>query len=388
MLIVENDLAFAAVLLDTARERGFKGIVATSGEAALELADRYRPDAITLDIELPDLDGWTVLDRLKRHPGTRHIPVQVISVTEEAVRSLRAGALGHLAKPVSAEALSETFVGIRQFLRRSVKNLLVIEDNELQRGAIVELVGTGADVATTAVGSGAEALAAISSQPFDCVVVDLGLSDMDGIELIERIRQDGPGGRLPIVVYTGRELTETEESRLTRVAERVILKDESSVDQLVADTSMFLHRLHPATADLQPMVGSGRGRFDPALVGRLALIVDDDVRNIFALTSMLEQVGMRVVYAENGREGIEVLQSTGGVDVVIMDVMMPEMDGFEAMRRIRRIDEFEHLPILALTAKAMHGDRDKCLEAGASDYITKPVDAEQFVSLLRAWLAH
>jgi HAMP domain-containing protein/CheY-like chemotaxis protein/GAF domain-containing protein len=387
VLVVENDLAFAPILLETARERGFKGLVATSGEAALDMADRYRPDAVTLDIELPDMDGWAVLDRLKRQPGTRHIPVQIISVTDDAVRGVRAGALGYVVKPVSAEALAETFIGIRQFLQRAIKNLLVVVGDAQQRDAIVELVGMGEDIATTAVGTARQALTAIGEQSFDCAVLDLNLSDMDGLQLLERLRGATSGDRLPIVVYTGRELSAAEVAKLEALAERIILEQESSMEQLVADTAMFLHRLHPDADEAHPVVGRGRGRVEPALVGRLALIVDDDVRNIFALTSMLEQVGMRVVYAENGREGIEVLQSTSGVDVVIMDVMMPEMDGFEAMRRIRRIPEFEQLPILALTAKAMHGDREKCLEAGASDYITKPVDAEQFVSVLRAWLA-
>jgi CheY-like chemotaxis protein len=386
VLIIENDLSFASILADLAREKGFKCLAAVRGDAGLFMAKRYQPDAITLDIDLPGMDGWTVLDRLKHDPATRHIPVHIISMMEEAQRGMRLGAMAYLSKPVEREALASAFGSIHGFIDRKVKNLLVVEDNDVERQSIVELIGNG-DVKTTAVATGAEALAALESQAFDCLVLDLGLNDMSGFELLERMKASPHLAQIPVIVYTGRDLSKKQETELRRLAETIIIKDVKSPDRLLDETALFLHRVESSLpADKRKMLEQLH-QHDPALSGRRALIVDDDIRNIFALTSVLEQHDVEVFYAENGRDGIRMLDETPGIDFVLMDVMMPEMDGYEAMRRIREKKSLRSLPIIALTAKAMKGDREKCIEAGASDYITKPVDTEQLVSLLRVWLS-
>ncbi|MGH9310557.1 MAG: response regulator, partial [Vicinamibacterales bacterium] len=386
LLIVENDLSFAKILTDMAREKNFKALVATRGHVALALARLYQPDAITLDIDLPVLDGWSVLDRLKHDPSTRHIPVHIISIADEAQRGMRLGAVAHLTKPVDREDLDRAFTSITQFLERKVKSLLVVEDDAVERQSIVELIGNG-DVRTTAVATGAEALGALESQSFDCLVLDLGLQDMSGFDLLEKMKDDPRHAHVPVIVYTGKELSKTQETELRRLAETIIIKDVKSPDRLLDETALFLHRVESDLPAEKRKMLEQLHRHDPSLTGRTALIVDDDVRNIFALTSVLEQHDMEVHYAENGRDGIRLLEETPGVDVVLMDVMMPEMDGYQAMRRIREQPMFRSLPIIALTAKAMKGDREKCIEAGASDYITKPVDTEQLLSLLRVWLS-
>jgi HAMP domain-containing protein/CheY-like chemotaxis protein/signal transduction histidine kinase len=386
LLIVEDDVAYARILLDVAHSKGFKGIIATRGESALQLAQRYRPDAVTLDIALPDMEGWTVLDRLKHDKITRHIPVHIISADEEGSRGLKLGAFAHVQKPVTKEGLEEAFSKIQGFLERPNKTLLVIEDNDDQRKAITELIGGEGDVEITGVASGQEALDILRQRRFDCMVLDLGLPDMNGFEFINRLKNDLHIEDIPIVVYTGRELSKKEETELKRMAEAIIIKDVRSPDRLLDETALFLHRVESNLPEHKRQILEQLHESDPVLAGKRALIVDDDMRNIYALTSLLERHKMEVLYAESGAEGIDVLTRHPDVDVVLMDVMMPEMDGYEAMRRIRGLDEFRNLPIIALTAKAMKGDREKCMEAGASDYITKPIDAQQLVSLLRVWL--
>jgi HAMP domain-containing protein/CheY-like chemotaxis protein/signal transduction histidine kinase len=385
VLIVEDDVAFARILLDMAREKGFKGLVATRGEAALQLAGRYRPDAITLDIALPDMEGWTVLDRLKHDRVTRHIPVHIISGDEETARGLRLGAFAQMQKPVSKETLDDAFAKIKGFLERPNKSLLVVEDNEQQRNAIVELIGEN-DVDITAVGTGQEALQLLRERKFDCMVLDLGLPDMSGFDFINKMKNELGVTDVPIVVYTGRDLSRKEENELKRMADAIIVKDVRSPDRLLDETALFLHRVEENLPEQKRKMLEQLHESDPVLAGKKALIVDDDMRNIYALTSLLERHKMKVVYAESGQEGIDMLRHNPDIDVVLMDVMMPEMDGYEAMRRIRAIEEYRNLPMIALTAKAMKGDREKCMEAGASDYITKPIDAQQLVSLLRVWL--
>ncbi|NMG22461.1 response regulator [Brasilonema bromeliae] len=385
LLIVEDDLMFARILLDMARQKEFKVIVAHNGSTGLALVQKFQPSAIILDIRLPEIDGWTVLDRLKHNPSTRHIPVHIMTVEEGRQRGLQQGAIAYLQKPVSNDALHQALTKIKGFVDRSVKNLLVVEDDSTQRYSIVELIGNS-DVETTAVGTGAEALAAIRSQHYDCVVLDLGLPDMSGFELISQIKQQPDGEALPIIVYTARELTRAEDTQLRRIAETIIVKDVRSPERLLDETALFLHRVQanlpiPKRQMLEQLQSS-----DPVLAGKKVLIVDDDVRNIFALTSMLERYQMQVLYAENGKDGIEVLQNNPDVDMVLMDMMMPELDGYQTTRLIRQNNQFKSLPIIALTAKAMQSDRDKCIEAGASDYISKPVDTEQLLSLLRVWL--
>jgi HAMP domain-containing protein/CheY-like chemotaxis protein/signal transduction histidine kinase len=385
VLIVEDDINFARILLDTVREKGFRGLVATRGETGLALAKRFHPDAITLDIALPDMEGWTVLDRLKHEKGTRHIPVHIISGDDEGARGLKLGAFAHLEKPVTKEALDDALGKIRGFVERPNKSLLVVEDNEQQRNAIIELIGEG-DVEITAVASGEEALQVLRERTFDCMVLDLGLPDMSGFEFIDRMKSELNLQDLPIVVYTGRELTKKEETELKRMAEAIIVKDARSPERLLDETALFLHRVEANLPEHKRQLLEQLHESDPVLAGKKALIVDDDMRNIYALTSLLERHKMKVMYAESGQEGIDLLTRTDDIDVVLMDVMMPEMDGYEAMRRIRSMEEFRNMPMIALTAKAMKGDREKCMEAGASDYITKPIDAQQLVSLLRVWL--
>ncbi|MEG4112437.1 MULTISPECIES: HAMP domain-containing protein [unclassified Microcoleus] len=385
LLIIEDDVNFARILLDMAQEQGFKGLVALRSDIGLAMAREFKPTAIMLDLNLPVMDGWTVLDRLKHDPSTRHIPVHIVSVEEGRQRSLQLGAIAYLQKPVSREALSKALTDIKGFVERPVKNLLVVEDDETQRLGIVDLIGNH-DVSTTAVGSGAEALEILKSGHFDCVVLDLGLPDMTGFELIEQIKQEATLKSLPLIIYTGKELTRSEETQLKRMAETIIVKDVRSPERLLDETALFLHRVQANLPEPKRQMLEQLYQTDSTLAGKTVLIVDDDMRNIFALTSMLERHKMEVVYAENGREGIAKLQNTPEINIVLMDVMMPEMDGYETMQAIRNMPQFASLPMIALTAKAMKGDREKCIEAGASDYITKPVDTEQLLSLLRVWL--
>jgi len=385
LLIVEDDLKFARILLDMVRQHEFKALVAYTGNQGLNLAQQFQPVAIILDISLPDLDGWTLLDRLKHDPNTRHIPVQIMTVEDGQQRSLQQGAISYLQKPVTSEALHQALTKIKGFVERSVKHLLVVEDDQLQRQNIVELIGNG-DVLTTAVATGKAALEAIATQEYDCIVLDLGLPDMSGFELIEQLKQQPHGQQLPIIVYTARELTRAEDTQLQQMAQAIILKDVRSPERLLDETALFLHRVQAALPAPKRQILEQLHSSDSILRDKKVLIVDDDVRNIFALTSMLESYQMQVVYAENGRDAISILQNHANIDVVFMDVMMPEMDGYQTMRLIRQQSQFKSLPIIALTAKAMSGDRDKCIEAGASDYIAKPVDTERLLSLLRVWL--
>jgi CheY-like chemotaxis protein/signal transduction histidine kinase/HAMP domain-containing protein len=385
VLIVEDDLSFAGILLDLAREKSFKALVATTGSMALALAKKYKPSAITLDIRLPDRDGWTVLDRLKHDAQTSYIPVHIITVEEQRQRALQQGAFTHLQKPVSHEDLTTAFENIADFAERRVRKLLVVEDDDVQRMSVVELIGNG-DVHTTAVATGGEALNALKDERFDCMVLDLRLPDMTGFELIEKLQSELGRYDLPIIIYTGKELTHKEEIHLKKVADAIIVKEASSPERLLAETALFLHRVEANLPEPKRRMLEKIHRTDPVLAGRKVLIVDDDVRNIFALTSVLESHYMEVVHAENGYEGIKLLKSTPGIDAVLMDIMMPEMDGYEAIAAVREMEQFKQLPIIALTAKAMKADRDRCLEVGASDYISKPLDVEQLLSLLRVWL--
>jgi CheY-like chemotaxis protein len=382
---VEDDPAFAGILLNSAREKGFTGLVASHAETALQLARTYKPSAITLDVQLPGMHGLSLLDRLKHDPALRHIPAYIISVVDRLPRRKRKGAVRQLKKPITRESVLESFGEIKDFAERAVKRLLVVEDNDAQRRSIAELIG-GEDVDLTSVGSGEDALAALSTGQFECAVVDLGLPDMGGIDLIQQIRDDATMQDLPIVVYTARDLDQEEAATLQELVEAVILKDIESLDQLLDATTLFLHRVEAELPEPQRARLEELHHPEASLAGQKVLIVDDDIRNIFAITSLLERHKMKVIYAESGKAGIALLKDTPGVDVVLMDVMMPGMDGYETMRAIRKIPAFQTLPIIAVTAKAMKGDREKCIEAGASDYITKPVNVEQLLSLLRVWI--
>jgi CheY-like chemotaxis protein len=385
LLVVEDDPAFAGILVEIAREKGFKAVVAEHAEAALEAVRRYAPAAITLDMHLPGMHGLTLLDRLKSRPETRHIPVQIVSVSDALPRRERKGALAPLQKPVERAAVGAGIDRAGDLAGRAVKRLLVIEDDETQRQIVEDLVG-GDDVEVVAVGTGQEGLDALGGGPFDCAVVDLGLPDINGLDFVERVRGELGLADLPLVVHTGRDLASGEAERLHALAEAVVVKDVEAFDRLLDETALYLHRDERRLSDDQRERLARRHRPETRLAGRKVLIVDDDVRNIFALQSLLEEHKMEVVYAENGRDGIAMLRDADDVDVVLMDIMMPGMDGYQTTQAIREIDRFRDLPIIAVTAKAMKGDREKCLAAGASDYLTKPVNVDQLVSLLRVWV--
>jgi HAMP domain-containing protein/CheY-like chemotaxis protein/signal transduction histidine kinase len=386
ILIVEGDQTFAAILVRMAREKQFKAIVTSNGDSALALARDYLPTAIFLDVDLPGVDGFTVLDRLKRDTNTRHIPVHILSSTNERERGLREGAISYMHKPITQERINEEFVRVQQFLQRGQRSLLVVEDNEAQRQQIISLIDNS-DVVITAIDNGQAALDALRAGHFDCMVLDLSLPDMDGIELLNRLSEDERLRDLPVVIYTAMDMNESEVGRLSSLAKTVVVKDARSPERLVQETALFLHRSPAALPEDQRRMLHDTEQAAAELAGRKVLIVDDDLRNIFALTTVLERYNMDVVFAENGRDGIDMLEKDSQIEIVLMDVMMPEMDGYDTMRAIRQNERFKNLPIITLTAKAMKGDRDKCLAAGASDYITKPVDVPQLLSLMRVWLS-
>jgi CheY-like chemotaxis protein len=390
ILVVEDDVPFALILRDLAHEMNFEAVVVHSAGDALIAADRYRPSAILLDINLPDFSGLGVLDQLKRNPRTRHIPVHVASVADYKREALELGAVGYALKPAKREELVEALHRIEEKLSQSVRRVLIVEDDPRQRESLRQLLGNG-DVRITAVESAGEALKELAAATFDCVVLDFNLPDLSGYDLLERMARQEDVSFPPVIVYTGRSLSRDEEQRLGRYSKSIIIKDARSPERLLDEVTLFLHQvesnLPPAH---QQMLKTARNR-DSSLEGRRILVVEDDVRNIFALTSVLEPSGATVEIARNGREALEALaRSTTpggiGVDMVLMDIMMPEMDGLTAMREIRKQPEWRKLPIIALTAKAMRDDQEKCLAAGANDYIAKPLDVEKLLSLVRVWM--
>ncbi len=385
LLIVEDDLTFAGILVSIGHEHGFKCLVATQGDDGIMLAREFKPHLITLDIQLPTIDGWTVLDRLKHDPSTRHIPVHIISVMAARQRSLQLGALAHLEKPTDKDTLSASLAKDQQFLDRSVKDLLVVESNEEERKNILETVGNG-DVKTTVIQSGGEALEALKTSQFDCVVIDPDLPDMTAIDLIQKIENEVGTWERPIILYSRKDLPRQDELALKQAARNIVIKDVKSPEQLLDETALLLHRQEANLPEAKRRVLEEFRKADPVLAGKKILIIDDDIRNIFATTSVLEDRNIEVIYAENGRDGVDVLQRTPDIDVVLMDIMMPDMDGYETMRMIRRMGKYKAMPIIAVTAKAMKGDREKCIEAGATDYITKPFEPEQLFSMLRVHL--
>jgi len=385
LLIVEDDPHYARVLCDLSRDKGFKVLVATRGAEALELAREYYPTAVSLDVFLPDMLGWTVLNHLKQEPVTRHIPVQMLTLDEDRHHGLARGAFAFVTKPTTQQGIETALMRIKQYSAPRRKRLLVVEDNQAEQLTIKALLGHE-DIDITSAATGAEALAAVQEQVFDCVVLDLRLPDMSGFEVLEKFRDIPALSDLPVVVFTGKELSPEEDARLHSLARSVVVKGVESPERLLDETALFLHRV---VADLPPEKQSmleQLHRSDDALVGKKVLVVDDDVRNIFALSSVLERRGMTVLTAGTGREAVAMLESTKDVAIVLMDIMMPEMDGYETMQVIRQKSTLQRLPIIALTAKAMKGDREKCLEAGASEYLAKPVNTEQLLSALRMWL--
>ena len=384
VLIAEDDMKFASILFEVAHENHFKAVVTANGNDVIDLVNRYKPDAITLDLNFPDIDGWTVLDRLKLDPDTRHIPVQIISVEEEKVRGLHRGAIGYFTKPVSKDSLEKAFSHIADYIQRP-KKLLVVEDNIVDRDNIVKLIGNG-DVHITTADNGEQALELLNKEKFDCVVLDLILPVVSGIEVLEAMKNNAELSELPVIIYTGKDLTKKEEAFLKKISASIVLKDVRDPERLVDETALFLHRVTSKLSEEKRKMIERLYEADTSLSGKKILIVDDDMRNIFALTSVLERHGIIVINAENGKDAIQTLKKVTDCNAVLMDIMMPEMDGYETTRLIRKEEKYKKIPIIALTAKAMKGDREKCIEAGASDYITKPVNTDQLLSLLRVWL--
>jgi HAMP domain-containing protein/CheY-like chemotaxis protein/signal transduction histidine kinase len=385
LLIVEDDVHYARILCDLSREKGFKVLIALRGAEALALAREFHPTAISLDVALPDMLGWTVLNHLKQDPATRHIPVQMLTIDEDWHHGLSHGAFAFVTKPTTTEGLDSAISRIREYSSPRRKRLLVVEDEPAQQLSIQALLGHD-DIDVTVVATGRDALAEVEKSQYDCAVLDLRLPDMTGFDLLEELGKTDRGNELPVVVFTGKDLTPEEDARLHMLARSVIVKDVESPERLLDETALFLHRVVTDLPVEKQKMLDRLHRSDEALVGKKVLVVDDDVRNIFALSSVLERRGMTVLTAGTGREAIETVESTADLGIVLMDIMMPEMDGYETMQVIRQNPEFRRLPIIALTAKAMKGDREKCLEAGASEYLAKPVNTEQLLSALRMWL--
>ncbi len=385
LLIVEDDPHYARIIKDLARDQGFKVLVAARGADALELAKQFQPTAVSLDVFLPDMLGWTVLSQLKQSPLTRHIPVQIVTLDEDRQNALARGAFAFVNKPTTTEGVEAALDRIKKYAEPRRKRLLVVEDNPAEQMSITELLGSD-DIEIVNTGTGAGALEALRQQSCDCVVLDLRLPDMSGFEVLESIRADEALSDVPVVVFTGRELSAEEDALLHTMARSIVVKGVESPERLLDETALFLHRIvTDLPAEKQRMLERLTSS-DEDLVGRTALLVDDDARNIFALSSVLERRGMRVLTATTGNEAIALIESTPELAIVLMDIMMPQMDGYQTIGAIREQPKFRRLPIIALTAKAMKGDREKCLEAGASDYLAKPVNTEQLLSALRIWL--
>ncbi len=390
VLVIEDDPRFAAILRDLAHEIGFQCIVAASANEGLAAAAHYRPDAIVLDMNLPDHSGLGVLDQLKHNSQTRHMPVHVVSVADYAQEALELGAIGYALKPVKRELLVEAFHRLEQKASQVLRRVLVVEDDERQRESIGQLLGDS-EAQIVGAGSAAEALEQLQSSTFDCMVMDLNLPDFSGYELLERMAARDEVSFPPVIVYTGRSLTRDEEQKLRRFSRSIIIKDARSPERLLDEVTLFIHQVESRLPpERQRMLQAARDR-EAVLEGKRILVVEDDVRNIFALSSVLEPKGAKVEIARNGREALEALRRHHGqpgsaIDLVLMDIMMPEMDGFTAMREIRRNPDWKKLPIIALTAKAMKDDQEKCLAAGANDYIAKPLDVEKLLSLVRVWM--
>jgi HAMP domain-containing protein/CheY-like chemotaxis protein/signal transduction histidine kinase len=385
LLIVEDDPHYARILVDLARDKGFKALLAMRGDDALNLAKQYQPAAVSLDVFLPDMLGWTVLSQLKQSALTRHIPVQIVSLDEDRQHGLARGAFAFVNKPTTREGIEEALSRIKEFAEPRRKRLLVVEDNQAEQMSIRELLGHD-DIEIVNAGTGRDALNLLREEQCDCVVLDLRLPDMSGFEVLERMRTDTSLADIPVVVFTGRELTIEEDAQLHTMARSIVVKGVESPERLLNETALFLHRvITDLPAEKQQML-ERLNSSDEDLVGRTALLVDDDPRNVFALSSALERRGMKVLTATTAAEAIEIMEETPSLAIVLMDIMMPEMDGYQTIEKIRQNEAYRRLPIIALTAKAMKGDREKCLQAGASDYLAKPVNTEQLLSALRMWL--
>ncbi len=385
LLIVEDDPHYARVLIDLARDKGFKVLVATRGSEALEFAKQFQPAAVSLDVFLPDMLGWTVLSQLKHNPLTRHIPVQIITLDEDRQHALARGAFSFVNKPTTTEGVSAALSQIKEYAKPRRKRLLIVEDNAADQLSIRALLDHE-DIEIVTTGTGAGALSTLRDSPCDCVVLDLRLPDMSGFEVLDQIRNDDSLSNVPVVVFTGRELSVEEDAELHTMARSIVVKGVESPERLLDETSLFLHRVITELPIEKQRMLERLNSSDEDLIGKTALLVDDDARNIFALSSVLERRGMKVLTATTGSEAVTLVESSPEIAIVLMDIMMPHMDGYQTIGVIRQNPSFRRLPIIALTAKAMKGDREKCLEAGASDYLAKPVNTEQLLLAIRMWL--
>jgi signal transduction histidine kinase/CheY-like chemotaxis protein/methyl-accepting chemotaxis protein len=385
LLIIEDDRKFSGLLMEIAREKDFKCILAEDGKTGLQLAEQYKPNAIILDVGLPELDGWTVMDRLKDNPDTRHIPVHFMSASDQSQNAKQMGAIGYLLKPVSLEALGKAFNSIKQFLAKTVKNLLLVVDNQPHQQQILALVESK-NIQTTLAVTAAAALQHLKETLFDCIILDMDIEQRTGLKLLEQMQEIEGLCQTPVIVYAERELTSAEETLLLQCADSITIKTARSPEHLLDEATLFLHQIEAnLPQDKRKMLRMVHDK-EAILTHKKVLIVDDDIRNTFALTTFLEDKNMEVIVGNNGKEALELLEEHPDIAIVLMDIMMPEMDGYEAMRQIRTQDGFRKLPIIALTAKAMKGDKSKCLEAGANDYLSKPVDTDKLISLMRVWL--
>jgi len=386
LLIIEDDLKFSTIILKQANKKGFKCLSAATGEDGLLLALKYKPQAIILDMILPGINGHTVLFELKANPSLRHIPVHIISAKERSLEPIREGAVEYLMKPVAKEDLEEAFNRIENFVNRKIKNLLIIEDNENSRKAMRTLIGNG-DVKCFEAETGKEALALYEQNHIDCMILDIGLPDMSGFDLIHKLEKIKDHNLPPVIVYTGKELTKEENNELQKYAESIIIKGVKSEERLLDETALFLHRTISNLPKSKQVIINKLYDKESVFHAKKILLVDDDMRNLFALSKILKERGMEIIKSENGKNALEMLEIHPEIDLVLMDIMMPEMDGYEAMKRIRAQTRFTQLPVIALTAKAMKDDKQKCIDAGANDYISKPIDIERLLSLMRVWLS-
>ncbi len=387
VLIIEDDLKFATILLKQANNKGFKCLSAATGEDGLLLAAKYKPQAIILDMGLPGINGHQVLKELKANPSIRHIPVHIISAKERSLELIKEGAIEYLMKPVNRKDLEEAFNKIENFVRRKIKNLLIIEDSENSRNAIRILIGNG-DVNCFEAATGKDAIAIYQQNHIDCMILDIGLPDMSGFDLIHKLENIKSQSMPPIIIYTGKELTKEENDELQKYAKTIIIKGIKSEERLLDETTLFLHRTISNLPKSKQLIINNLYDKETLFLTKKILLVDDDTRNVFALSKILEERGMEIIIAENGKVALEKLNMHSNIDLVLMDIMMPEMDGYDAMRQIRSQGKYKSLPVIALTAKAMKEDKQKCIDAGANDYITKPIEVERLISLMRVWLSN
>jgi CheY-like chemotaxis protein len=386
LLVAHGEGSLGREALALGRERGYKVLLTTAGAAALALAREFHPEAALLELALAGAEGGALLALFKQDAALRHIPIHVFGPPDRRHQSLRAGAYAYSPRPARPKDVVQALDKLAAYAERGQRHVLVVEDDDTERAAVAELLGTGDDVLISTVSSSEEAIEALEKGWVDCIVLDLKLPKMSGFTLLELVKTDERYRGVPVIVYTGKALTRREETRLSRYAESIIIKDARSPERLLEEVTLFLHRPGDRLPEDQRLMLEQLQHSSNLLAGKKVLIVDDDVRNVFALTSVLERHGMGIVFAENGKDGLVTLADNPDVDLVLMDIMMPEMDGYETIAAIRSDDRFDKLPIIALTAKAMKGDREDSIAAGASDYITKPVDVEQLLSLVRVWL--